>query len=161
MFQDPILSMKPTSYSEQNQRTLDEIREENQRLSQSIDEMNRRRMNQGQQPQTPVWDEIDGIERGMTNAEHAYLSANSEYQESAAAIQAILQREYLRIMRPAVEGTKDGKDALEKHLTLIKRLQKSAKDEAVKKQALIDEYLSGYRHMPFDEFLKMKQEGGK
>ena len=161
MFQDPILSMKPTSYSEQNQRTLDEIREENQRLSQSIDEMNRRRMNQGQQPQTPVWDEIDGIERGMTNAEHAYLSANSEYQESAAAIQAILQREYLRIMRPAVEGTKDGKDALEKHLTLIKRLQKSAKDEAVKKQALMDEYVNGYSDIPFKEFLKMKQEGGK
>lgn len=156
MFQDPILSMKPASYSEQNQRTLDEIREENQRLSQSIDEMNRRRMNQGQQLQTPVWDEIDGIERGMTDAEHAYLSANSEYQESAAAIQAILQREYLRIMRPVVENTKDGKDALEKHLTLVKRLRKSAKDEAGKRYALMDEYMSGYRQMTFDEFLKMK-----
>lgn len=148
---------------QQQQRTMDELQQENQLLNQKLEQMKQMRASgtAGVRNPTPVWDEIDGIVRGMTAQEMQAMAENEEYKESEAAIQAILQREYLRIMRPAVEGTKDGKDALEKHLTLIKRLQKSAKDEAVKKQALIDEYLSGYRHMPFDEFLKMKQEGGK
>lgn len=147
----------------QQQRTMDELQQENQLLNQKLEQLKQMRASgtAGVRTPTPVWDEIDGIVRGMTEQEVQAMAGNEEYKESEAAIQAILQREYLRIMRPAVEGTKDGKDALEKHLTLIKRLQKSAKDEAGKRQALMDEYVNGYSDIPFKEFLKMKQEGGK
>lgn len=157
MIQDPLLAFPLQGNGQAQQKTIEEMQEESQRLGQQLEAMQRMKA-QGKPiaQQTPVWDEIDGIERGMTDAEHAYLTANSEYQESMAAIQAVLQREYLRVMRPIVENTKDGKDALEKHLTLVKRLQKSAKDEAGKRYALMDEYMNGYRQMTFDDFLKMK-----
>lgn len=158
MIQDPLLAFPLQGNGQAQQKTIEEMQEESQRLGQQLEAMQRMKA-QGKpiaQQQTPVWDEIDGIERGMTDAEHAYLTSNSEYQESMAAIQAVLQREYLRVMRPIVENTKDGKDALEKHLTLVKRLQKSAKDEAGKRYALMDEYMNGYRQMTFDDFLKMK-----
>ena len=60
-------------------------------------------------------------------------------------------------MRPIVEGTKDGKDALEKHLTLVKRLKKSAADETNKKYSMMDEYMESYSDMSFNDFLKMKK----
>ena len=157
MIQDPLLAFPLQGNGQAQQKTIEEMQEESQRLGQQLEAMQRMKA-QGKPiaQQTPIWDEIDGIERGMTDAEHAYLTANNEYQESMAVIQAVLQREYLRVMRPIVENTKDGKDALEKHLTLVKRLQKSAKDEAGKRYALMDEYMSGYRQMTFDDFLKMK-----
>lgn len=108
------------------------------------------------QPQAPVWDEIDRITTSLSDKEFRFLQGNSEFQESSAAIQGILQREYMRIMRPVVEGTKDGKDALEKHLTLLKRLVKSVKDEADRKDALLNEYITKYSHLTWKQFMEMK-----
>ena len=156
MTQDPLLAF-PLQGGQAQQKSIEEMQEESQRLGQQLEAMQRMRAQaQAPQQQAPVWDEIDGIMRSMSEQEIRFMAGNEEYKESEAAIQAILQREYLRIMRPVVENTKDGKDALEKHLTLVKRLQKSAKDEAGKRYALMDEYMSGYRQMTFDEFLKMK-----
>ena len=60
-------------------------------------------------------------------------------------------------MRPVVEATKDGKQALENHLTLIKRLRNYARDEVNKKYSLFDEYMEKYSDMPFNEFMEMKK----
>jgi hypothetical protein len=69
----------------------------------------------------------------------------------------ILNREYLRIMRPIVEGTKDGKEALERHLTLVKRLKKEAADEVNRKYALLDEYMEVGGDMTLNEFINSKK----
>ena len=93
----------------------------------------------------------------MSDKEFDFLQNNQEFQESSINIQQILQREYMRIMRPIVENnTKDGKDALDKHLTLLKRIQKTAKDEANKKEALMNEYIMQYSHLTWQEFIDMK-----
>ena len=63
-------------------------------------------------------------------------------------------------MRPIVEQTKDGKDALEKHLTLIKRLKKSAIQAEEKKSALWEEYITKYSNMSWNEFTAMKNKKG-
>lgn len=112
-------------------------------------------------PQCPIWDEINSVINGMSDQELQFLESNQEYRESSAVIEAILQREYLRVMRPIVEGTKDGKDALDKHLTLLKRLRKTAKDEANRRYMLMDEYMSNYSHMSYKEFIAMKQQQQK
>ena len=111
---------------------------------------------QSKQPQAPTWDEIDRITSSLSDKEFNYLQGNAEFQESNATIQAILQREYLRIMRPIVEGTKDGKDALDKHLTLLKRLVKSVKDEADRKDALLNEYITQYSELTWQQFMEIK-----
>jgi len=64
-------------------------------------------------------------------------------------------------MRPRVENTKDGKDALEKHLTLVKRLKKSAADEVNKKYSMLDEYMEKYSDMSFKDYMEMKKGGKK
>lgn len=127
------------------------------------DELQKRMMEMQQQfrqqvrPQTPIWDEIDGIVDNMSEAEKEYLASDEAYGESAAAVQAILQREILRSMRPVVEATKDGKTALETHLSLLKRVQKSAKEEAAKRESLMNEYIMHHSDKTWQEFLEMKQ----
>lgn len=148
---DPLLGDQPTTYS------IPQLEEEQKKISQKLELLKRNHVQPAQQPKAPVWDEIDNIVAGMSDQELHLMNTNAEFQESTAVIQEILQREYLRIMRPIVEDTKDGKDALEKHLTLIKRLRKTARDEVNKKYGIMDEYLQRYSHMPFDEYMKMKR----
>lgn len=116
---------------------------------------------QPQQTQSPTWDEIDKITSEMTDREFEIMSDNDEFKQSQQRIMEILQREQMRIMRPIVEGCKDGKDALENHFTLVKRLKKSAAEEANRNLELFNEYTEKYPDMPYAEFLKMKKGGGK
>ncbi len=109
------------------------------------------------QPKSPVWDEIDNIVSGMSEAEKEYLASDEAYQESSAAVNAVLQREILRSMRPVVESTKDGKAALEAHLVLLKRIQKQAKDEAARRESLMNEYIMNHSDMSWQDFIAMKQ----
>ena len=134
---------------------MPEQEKEQEALQQKMVEL--KRNYQGtQQSSSPTWDEIERITSSLSNKEFEYLQKNEEFQESSMIIQQILQREYMRIMRPVVENTKDGKDALDKHLTLLKRIQKSAKEEAEKKDALINEYITQYSHLTWQEFIDAK-----
>lgn len=110
---------------------------------------------------TPVWDEIDNLIAGLSEKELQYISNVEEFQASNNKITGILNREYLRIMRPIVEGTKDGKEALEAHLALVKKLKKSSADEINKKYALLDEYIEKGGDMTFNEFVKQRKKGKK
>ena len=145
-FGDPLLQQR--NYS------LPELEKEQEAIQQKLADM--RKSYQPSQPVTPVWDEIDQITSSLTDKEFDYLQNNQEFQESSMGIQQILQREYMRIMRPIVEQTKDGKDALDKHLTLLKRIQKTAKEEANKKEALMNEYIMQYSHLTWQAFIAMK-----
>lgn len=138
---------------------LPELEKEQQAYIQRIQELQKRGV--VNETQTPVWDEIDNIISGLSNKEFEFLNNNQEFQESSAIVTSILNREYLKIMRPRVEGTRDGKDALEKHLTLVKRLKKSAADEVNKKYSMLDEYMEKYSDMSFNDYLSMKKGGKK
>lgn len=146
-FGDPLLQDRRYS--------LPELEKEQEAMQQKIMEM-KRNYQAPSQPVSPVWDEIDHITSSLTDKEFNFLQNNQEFQESSMEIQQILQREYMRIMRPIVENTKDGKDALDKHLTLLKRIQKTAKEEANKKEALMNEYIMQYSHLTWQEFIDMK-----
>ena len=112
---------------------------------------------------TPIWDEIDTLTARMTEKEFAVMASNEEFQESAKAINEIVQATQLAQLRPVIEQTQQGKDALEKHLTLIKRLKKSAEAEVNKELEDFKEYTEKYSDMPYAEYQKMKnsKKGGK
>lgn len=118
-----------------------------------------------QQSRTPVWDEIDKLVDSLSEAELEMLNNNPEYQQEQQKVMSILNREYMRIMRPLVEETKDGKDTLSNLFDLVKKIKKSASEEVNKNMALFNEYTSKYADMPYAEFIKMKKgenvKGGK
>ncbi len=154
MYKDPLLFTQP--YSPQPD-PMAQLEEEKRKLEDKMAMFRQTGPQQQVRPQAPVWDEIDAIVSGLSDQEMQFLNSNQEFLESSANVQNILQREYLRIMRPVVEATKDGKQALENHLTLIKRLRNYARDEVNKKYSLFDEYMGKYSDMSFAEFMEMKK----
>ena len=91
------------------------------------------------------------------------MSASEEFQESAKAINELVQATQLAQLRPVIEQSQQGRDALERHLTLVKRLKKSAEAEVNKELEDFKEYTEKYSDMPYAEYQKMKRskKGGK
>lgn len=116
---------------------------------------------QPQQSKTPTWDEIDKIMDSLTDTQKNYLNQNQDFVESYQDVANILQREELRIIRPLVEQTKDGKEALDKHLSLIRKLKKNAMQAEEEKTALWNEYMTNYSDMTFKDFMAMKKQDKK
>lgn len=154
---DPILG------GGQNPSTMEQLAQMNE-WAQKYAELQKQKGSFNMQPQqsnTPTWDEIDKIMDNLTDTQKNYLNQNQDFVESYQEVANILQREELRIIRPLVEQTKDGKEALDKHLTLIKKLRKSAMQAEEEKTALWNEYMTNYSDMTFKEFMEMKKGGNK
>lgn len=149
---DPLL--RPMQYG------IPEMEREQEEMRRRIEELKQAGYRQ-EQAEAPTWDEIDRMMSSLSDRETEYLKGNREFIDSSAAVMNILQREYMRIMRPIVERTRDGKDALDRHLTLLRRLVKSAKADADKKNTMMEEYMTKYGHMTWKEYTEMKAGKGK
>lgn len=149
---DPVLGSNPYNPN------ISEIEANIQRLQQAQQQMEiqkQRMLNpsaQQAQSRNPVWDEIDKLVSEMSDSEFEMVNNNPEYQQSYQKVMAILNREYMRVMRPLVEESKDGKAALEELLGMAKKIKKSASEEVNKNTAK-------YADMPYADFLKLKNSG--
>lgn len=112
---------------------------------------------QAQQSQTPLWDEIDKLQDSLTGAQRQYLMQNQDYVESLQYVTKLVQDEELRIIRPRVEGTQQGQEALKKHLSLMQRLKKEVAQAEEQKSAMLNDYMTNHSDMTWQEYLAMKQ----
>lgn len=155
---DPLLGGSAVTPIDYDQR-IAELQQMQQRLeAQKQQQMQQRQQIASGSPQSqaPIWDEIEKLTADFSDREFAIVNQDDEFQQSQQAILSILQREQMRMMRPIVECTKDGKEALENHLALIKRLKKKAAKEADRNMELFNEYTQHYSDMTFADFIKMK-----
>lgn len=156
---DPILGNQQTYNTSEQLAQLNE-------WAQKYAELQKQKGNftmQPQQSKTPTWDEIDKIMDGLTESQKAYLNQNEGFVESYQEVANILQREELRLIRPLVEQTKDGKEALDKHLSLIKKLKKSALQSDERERNLMNLYITKYSDKTWQEFMAIinKEKGEK
>ena len=110
--------------------SIPELEREQEAMQQKIAEMKRNYRQSAQTTSSPVWDEIDRIMDSLTEKEFRFMQENEEFQQSSMEIQSILNREYMK---------------------------KTVKDEADKKDALMNEYITQYSDMSWNEFMDMKQ----
>ena len=151
-FNSPLLDMG------NNQQQPQMMDAELQKIYEAIQQKRASINMQAQQSPTPLWDEIDKIEDGLTGAQRQYLMQNQEYVDSLQYITKLIQDEELRIIRPRIENTQQGQDALKKHLSLMQHLKKEATQVEEQKNALRDEYFEHYADkMNYAEFIAMKQ----
>lgn len=141
------------AYERHLQDTLNQIKAQKQQALNPQTQVNK--------SQSPLWDEMDDIVTGMTDMEIDALNNDPEYQKAQNILMGIINREYMKIMRPIVEGSKDGKDTLDNLMSITKKVKKTASEEANKNIALFNEYTSKYADMPYAEFLKLKNSGKK
>ena len=79
---------------------------------------------QTQVSSTPLFDEIDKIEDSFTDTQKQFLIQNQEYVESLQYVSKLVQDEELRIIRPRIEQTEQGKEALKHHLSIVTKLKR-------------------------------------
>lgn len=153
---DPLLHGKDYSVQLQELEALsDSIQKRKALLMQMKDNVEQP---QAQVSHTPVWDEIDAIVNTMSDKEFEIVTNNDEFKASQDIINSILQAKYLAMMKPMVEQSKEGKDALDNHLTLVKRLKKTASKEVDNEIAEFNEYKEKYANMTYADYLKMKRK---
>ena len=164
---DPLLGSNP--YTTNNPADMDGMIDRLRQQQQMLEQQKQRLVSgqqQAQQSQCPVWDEKDKLVEDMSDSERAMMGNNEEYQKGEQIVMSILNREYMKIMRPIVENSQDGKKALETLYDLVKKIKKSASEEINKNMSLFNEYTSQYADMSYAEFLEMKKgnepkKGGK
>lgn len=152
---DPILGSRDFSNPEIN-RMEQEIADRMNRLQQL-----KVQVQQPQQSRTPVWDEIDAIMNGMTDKEFELVSNDEEWAESNNKILALIQTTQLQMLKPIIESSQEGKDILDHHLTITKRIKKSASKAVDEELNDFKEYREKYSDMPYAEYLKMKAKSRK
>lgn len=104
----------------------------------------------------PVWDEIERVMEDLSESELQFVAADEEYKRSQEVINTIVVREQLRLIRPIVEQSSDGKQALQTHLDTLKQLRKMAKKNADAQLIEWQDYMQNYSEMSFADYKKMK-----
>lgn len=113
---------------------------------------------QAQQSSTPLWDEIDKIEDNLTGAQRQYLMQNQEYVDSLQYVSKLVQDEELRIIRPRIESTQQGQEALKKHLSLMQRLRKEVAQAEEQKSAMLNDYMTNHSDNILSWFKEQRRE---
>lgn len=134
---------------------------------QQLMQMVQQQQSQEQQPQqsnTPVWDEIDRLMADLSDKEFERVMNDAEFKESQQAVMNILQAVQMKMMRPMVEGTPEGRKALEEHLQLVKHLKRNVHKEVDAEMKDFEEYRAHYAHLSWEEYQAQKtdpKKGGK
>lgn len=157
-FNDPLLGQRNYEVQFQELERMEEALNQKKNALMQMKEQMTNVQNENKNNQTPTWDEIDNITQTMSDKEFDIVSNNEEFIESQNRIMNILQAKYMQMMRPIVEGSKEGKDALDNHLTLIKRLKKSASKEVDQEINEFKEYKEKYSNMTYQEYINMKRK---
>jgi tRNA uridine 5-carbamoylmethylation protein Kti12 len=110
---------------------------------------------------TPIWDEIDRTTATMSVEQLSIIQASEEFQASQQAVADIINREYLKLMRPNVEATAEGRDALQAHLATIRRLSRQAAEQAEQHRRQWEDYTKNHADKTFNEYLNTKNKRKK
>jgi len=156
---DPLLHTNPTSYNiESRIAEIENLKNLLSQKEQYLEQAKTQVVQAQPKSRTPVWDEIDSIVQSLSDEEYEFVINNQEFIDSSKAVAELVQSAYMQMMRPIVEGSQNGKDALDAQLTLVKRLKKSAAAQVSKKMSEFQEYTEKYSSMSYDDYLKMKRE---
>lgn len=159
---DPLLGTRDFSTQMSTIEQMQaELEQKKAAIMQARQQMKQQQNQQAPQSRTPIWDEIDSICSGMSEKEFSIVSNNEEFRESQDQIAAIIQQAQLEMLRPIIENSQQGRDALDRHLTLVKRLKKTASKEVDDELSDFKEYREKYAHMTYEDYSKMKREQSK
>ena len=67
----------------------------------------------------------------------------------------LVQDEELLIIRPRIESTQQGQEALKKHLSLMQRLRKEVAQAEEQKSAMLNDYITNNSDMTWQEYLAL------
>lgn len=107
--------------------------------------------------QSPIWDEIDSEVNPLSDDQKERLLSNEEYYNNYVAIQVLVQREILNIVKARIENTPEGKELLQHQLRVVKKIKDKIIDDTNREMDLFKrfkEYSKSNPGVTYEEFLK-------
>lgn len=104
-----------------------------------------------------VWNDIDNEINSMTEEQKSRLFNNEEYIEVYNQIQSKVQLELLNLVKTKIEGTPEGKELLQRQLSILRKLKIKIVEETNREMELFrkfKEFSVSHPNVTYDEFLK-------
>lgn len=111
---------------------------------------------QKQQQQKDYLGEIDEIVRGLDNDTITMLNADVEYLKINDDLQKMMQEEMMRSIKWKINSNPDAIHKMERMKELIQNVKKTKDDENRKVMADINDYITNYSDLTFDEYKQLK-----
>lgn len=121
-------------------------------LIQQVERLKQRSINMQVSP-TPLWDEIDKVEDSLTDSQRQAFMQNPDYRDSLQLVTKMVSDEELRLIRPRIEATEQGKEALKRHLSIVTRLKKEIAKEDEQRNAMLTDFIKNYPGKTWEEYL--------
>jgi hypothetical protein len=152
--QDPLLYASLTNRQNPQaeydmKRQLDEAMAQYQALSQT-------QPIQQKQQQKDYLGEIDEIVRGLDSDTLTMLNADVEYLKINEDLQKMMQEEMMRSIKWKINSNQDAIYKMERMKELIQNVKKVKDDENRKVMADINDYITNYSDLTFDEYKQLK-----
>lgn len=111
---------------------------------------------QKQQQQKDYLGEIDEIVRGLDSDTLTMLNADVEYLKINEDLQKMMQEEMMRSIKWKINSNQDAINKMERMKELIQNVKKVKDDENRKVMADINDYITNYSDLTFDEYKQLK-----
>jgi hypothetical protein len=152
--QDPLLyaslANRPNPQTEYDmRRQLDEAMAQYQAMSQQPNM-------QPKQQQKDYLGEIDDIVRGLDGDTLTMLNADVEYVKINDELQRMMQEEMMRSIKWKINSNPDAVTKMERMKDLIQNIKKVKDEENRKVMADINDYITNFSDLTFDEYKQLK-----
>lgn len=109
------------------------------------------------QPIKLIWNDIDAEMNSLSDEQKQRLFQNEDYVSIYTQIQSRVQNELLNLVKVKIENTQDGKELLQKQLSILKKLKVKIVEDTNREMELFKrfkEYSSSNPGVTYEEFLK-------
>lgn len=123
--------------------------------AQLIDEYKRRI--ETQTSRTPLWDKIDSEISPLTDEQKKIVFSDEEYQSVQLELSSMVQEQLLRLVKPQIEGSENGRKLLSKVYDITIVAKKKAISESNKEMELFKQwqtYSTSHPNSTYSDFLK-------
>jgi hypothetical protein len=104
-----------------------------------------------------IWDDIDAELNPLSEEQKSLLSEDDDYVDTYSRIQYIVQNEILNLVKGKIESTQEGKELLQNHLKIIKKLKSKIIQESNREMELFRKFKEFSKQNPgitYEEFIK-------
>ena len=150
---DPLLNSSMVGSNLEEQLQLIE------RYKQSLETAKQMKQQIQQAPtiQRLIWDDIDAELNPLSEEQRSLLSDNEDYIDTYNKIQYTVQNEILNLVKAKIESTQEGKELLQNHLKIIKKLKSKIIQDSNREMEMFrkfKEYSKQNSGITYEEFIK-------
>lgn len=104
-----------------------------------------------------IWDSIDNEMNALTESQKNRFFEDKEYSEITTSLQKMVQIELLNLVKAKIEGTQEGKELLQRQLSVVKKLKNKIVQETDNEMAIFNKFREFSKDNPsltYEEFCK-------